>query len=105
MGNCATGGSQAMVGQATAQPPLSPAEIQSNKPAADTDVEIDINPEVEIQPMRDLEDRHRPSLESESYRDDKMAALPGASPPSSRVSLGEPAAQVANDGGWRASNR
>ena len=94
-----------MVGQATAQPTLSPAEVQSNKPAADTDVEIDINPDVEIQPMRDLDDRHRPSLESERSRDDKMAALNIAAPPIHRVSMVEPAAPLANDGGWRASNR
>ena len=104
-GNCATGNNPAMVGQPTAQPTLAPPAVQTNKPASSDEVEIDITPEVEIQPMRDLDNRHRPTLESDYFGEDKMAALDMASPRVRRVSIAQPAVGVSHDTGWRASSR
>ena len=106
-GNCATGncatvsgtvGTQSaapsLPGQSTPQPTLSPSAIEANKPSAEIDVEI--KPEVEIQPMRDLDDRHQPYLEGEGPSGDRMAGLEVAPVVVSTVS---------SHGGWRASSR
>ncbi len=104
-GNCATGNNQAIVGQPTARPTLSPPPVETNKPAASNEVEIEITPEVEIQPMRDLDHRDRPTLESDHFGEDKMAALDVTSPRVRRVSVAQPVVGASHDGGWRASNR
>ncbi|MEC8338211.1 MAG: hypothetical protein VXZ84_08730, partial [Planctomycetota bacterium] len=100
-GNCATVsgtvGAQpaapSLPGQSTPQPTLSPSAIEANKPSAEVDIEI--KPEVEIQPMRDLEQRHQPYLEGESASGDRVATLDVAPATVSTVS----------HGGWRASSR
>ncbi len=104
-GNCATGNNQAIVGQPTAQPTLAPPAVQTNKLESSDEVEIDITPEVEIQPMRDLDNRHRPTLESDHFGEDKMAALDMASPRVRRVSVAQPVVGASHDSGWRASSR
>ena len=80
-------------GQSTPQPSLSPSAVDTNKPSAEIDIEI--KPEVEIQPMRDLDDRHQPTLETETPTGDRVAALETAPAVST----------VSNHGGWRASSR
>ena len=100
-GNCATVsgtvGAQpaapSLPGQSTPQPTLSPSAVEANKPS--TEVDIEIKPEVEIQPMRDLEQRHQPYLEGESASGDRVATLDVAPATVSTVS----------HGGWRASSR
>ena len=100
-GNCATVsgtvGAQpaapSLPGQSTPQPTLSPSAIEANKPS--TEVDLEIKPEVEIQPMRDLEQRHQPYLEGESASGDRVATLDVAPAIVATVS----------HGGWRASSR
>ena len=105
-GNCATGNcatvsgtvgpgtaAPSLPGQRTPQPTLSPSAVDANKPNAEVDIEI--RPEVEIQPMRDL-DRHEPTLETGTPTGDRMASI---DVPAAIVS------PVSNHGGWRASSR
>jgi hypothetical protein len=106
-GNCATGNcatvsgtvgtpaaAPSLPGQTTPQPSLSPSAIDANKPS--TKVDFEIKPEVEIQPMRDLDDRHQPYLEGESESGDRVASIDVAPATVSTVS---------SHGGWRASSR
>ena len=106
-GNCATGNcatvsgtvgtpaaSPSLPGQNTPQPTLSPSAVETNKPSSEIDIKI--KPEVEIQPMRDLDDRHQPTLEGDSQSGDRVASISVAPATVSTIS---------SHGGWRASNR
>ena len=105
-GNCATGNcatvsgtvgtstaAPSVPGQSTPQPTLSPSAVEANKPG--TEVDVEIKPQVEIQPMRDL-DSHQPTLETGTPTGDRMALV---APRAAKVS------PVSNQGGWRASSR
>ena len=106
-GNCATGNCatvSGMVGSATAapnlpgqstpQPTLAPSAVETNRPSSEIDIQI--KPEVEIQPMRDLDNRYQPSLDGESQADDRMASIDAVPTTVTTVST---------HGGWRASSR
>jgi hypothetical protein len=68
--------------------------VETNKPSSEIDIQI--KPDVEIHPMRDLDDRHQPTLDGEGQAGDRMASI-GAAP--ATVST------VSTHGGWRASSR
>ena len=106
-GNCATGncatvsgtvGSATtapnLPGQTTPQPTLSPSAVETNKPSSEIDIQI--KPDVEIHPMRDLDDRHQPTLDGEGQAGDRMASIDAAPATVSTVST---------HSGWRASSR
>ena len=106
-GNCATGNcatvsgtvgtpaaSPSLPGQNTPQPTLSPSAVETNKPSSEIDIKI--KPEVEIQPMRDLDDRHQPTLEGDTQSGDRVASISVVPATVSTIS---------SHGGWRASNR